>query len=223
MSLESWRSILRQAAVSSVSLWIPNPPHCRASAMLERVALASTAILAFYGEVDGTRYPALLLKQSGTKVFLSTWCDGPGTVIVFGPTRAIALDVVETHETLPPDGRLHITAGMKDGSRRTLREKPEGWIDHERTIPLDSIPWETLDPRWKQGPWNDANAKIITLRSRDFGNAAGVNLVVCFAAPGKLAALKKRWINHWVLRGGRTMIVGAEPIPMRPEAKGQRR
>jgi hypothetical protein len=99
---------------------------------------------------------------------------------------------------------------MRSGSKQikdTLRKK-EKWLDLERTMPLDSIPIEALD----QGPWNDATTEIV-LRSCDFGNAAGVNLIFCLATPDRMASLRKQWTHHWVLSGERTLVVGAEPIP----------
>jgi hypothetical protein len=173
----------------------------------------SSSVTAFYGQVRGAKYRAAIVQQSGANCYLWTWFDTPGTIIDFslvdGATR-IFPKTIETHESLHASGQVHTRIVMKNGSKRVreILSRKDRWHDLERTVPLDSIPIEALD----QGPWNDVNTEIV-LRSCDFGNAAGVNLIFCLATPDRMASLKRQWACHWVLSGDRTIVVGAEPIP----------
>jgi hypothetical protein len=169
-------------------------------------------VTAFYGEVGRTRYRAALLKQSGTDLYFWGLYDQPGTLIyidLIDRTRKVFRNVVGGHRTLHASGdaytRIEMMAGTKH-AKETLR-KMSIWRDFEITIPLDSVPAEAP----AHAPWREVNREIV-LRSGDFKNAAGVNLIFCVAAPGTTANLQECWDHHWVLDGGRTIVVGAERI-----------
>jgi hypothetical protein len=186
-------------------------------------------VTAFYGEVGCTRYRAALVKQSGADLYVCSWQDAQGTLIyvdLVDRTRKIFREVVGGHRTLHASGDAHTRVEMMTGTKRskeTLR-KISIWRDFEITIPLDSIPSEAPE-NW---PWEEATREIV-LRSADFENAAGVNLIFCLATPGATAKLQERWDHHWVLDGGRTIVVGAERIAypreklLRPRARARSR
>jgi hypothetical protein len=186
-------------------------------------------VTAFYGEVGRTRYRAALVRQSGTDLYFWSLYDRPGTLIcidLIDRTRKVFRNVVGGHRTLHASGDAHTRVEMMTGTKRskeTLR-KISIWLDFEITIPLDSVPAEAP----AHAPWTEVNREIV-LRSGDFENAAGVNLIFCLAAPGTTAKLQERWNHQWVLDGGRTIVVGAERIAypreklLRPRARARSR
>lgn len=162
----------------------------------------------FYGEVAGTRYPAALVAQSGGDLYIWTWFDTPGTILCLNcdGTERRFYQVVERHKSLHASGEVHSRVVMKSGAKDTLAGK-EGWRDFEITVPLDSIPPEAL----KGGPWKKVTREIV-LRSADLENAPGANLIFCLATPRTIAELR-RCRAHWILKGDRTLVIGAEPYP----------
>jgi hypothetical protein len=168
-------------------------------------------VTAFYAEVGCTRYRVALVKQSGADVYVWSWYDARGTLIFIDPggrTRRVFREVVGGHRTLHAGGKGHSRIEMKVGSKHskeTLHEIPS-WRDFEITIPLDSIPSEAP----AHAPWREVTNKIV-LRSVDFENAAGVNLIFCLATPGTMA-MRERWDQSWILDGDRVIVIGAERI-----------
>jgi hypothetical protein len=185
-------------------------------------------VTAFYGEVGSRRYRAALVKQSGADLYVCSWYDAKGTLIyvdLVGRTRRVFHNVIGGHRSLHASGVAHSRVEMKSSQpkdRSKTLEEMEEWRDFEITIPLDSIPSEAPE-NW---PWEEATREIV-LRSVDFENAAGVNLIFCLADPGTMATLQERWDHHWVLAGDRTIVVGAERIAypreelLRPRARAR--
>jgi hypothetical protein len=173
----------------------------------------STSVTAFYGEVGSVRYRAAIVRQAGPHVYFWTWQDRPGTIIRFDlidGTRRILPEILETHKSLHADGVAHTRVVMRRGSKRTTKDtlgRPEKWRNFALTVPLDSVPAETLH----YGPWNEVTREIV-LRSADFGDAAGVDLAFDLADASTISALKRQFRHHWVLSGDRTLVVGAIPI-----------
>ena len=173
--------------------------------------LSDSRVTAVYAEIECTKYRVALVKQSGADLYVYTLYDEQGTLIsidLCDQTTRIFRDVVGGHRTLHASGDAHTRIEMKIGSKHqseTLKEM-DGWRDFEITIPLDSVPSEAP----AHAPWNEVTREIV-LRSVDFENAAGMNLIFCLALPETMAT-RERWDRRWVLEGERTIVVGAKRI-----------
>jgi hypothetical protein len=170
-------------------------------------------VVAFYGAVDDKKYRAVLVKQSRSGFYFWSWYDESGTVIsvdLLKHTKRIFYGVRGGHRSYHRDGKSHTVVEMLDSGKAKKEELTSwsGWRDFEITIPLDGIPSEAP----AHAPWREVTREIV-LRSSDFTNAAGVNLIFCLATPERVAGLKRQWRKHWILNSERTLLVGAEPIP----------
>ena len=168
----------------------------------------SARVTAFYGEFSGTRYRAVLVKQSRANLYVWSWLDAQGTLIfinLLDQTKVIFRDVVGGHRSLHSSGKVHTRVEMKSGSnyvKETLR-RIDCWRDFTITVPLDSVPTEAPD----HAPWREVDREIV-LRSGDFADAAGVNLIFSTSA---IVASDCR-AQHWRLEGDPLVVVQAERI-----------
>jgi hypothetical protein len=168
-------------------------------------------VTAFYGEVRGARYRAVLVKQSGENLYVWSWLDAQGTLIfidLLDRTKRLFRDVVGGHRSIHADGRAHTRVEMKAGSnyaKETLR-KIDDSRDFEITVPLDSVPPEAP----AHAPWREVDCEIV-LRSKDFAGAAGVNLI--FSLSTSMTAVAPDSLGrYWNLDGDRPIVIRAEPI-----------
>lgn len=168
-------------------------------------------VTAFYGEFKGARYRAVLVKQKKGNLYVWSWHDAQGALVfidLIAQTRRVFTNVVGGHRSLHSSGDAHTRVEMKSGSnyvKETLR-KIESRLDFGITVPLDGLPTEAPS----HAPWREVDREIV-LRSGDFADAAGVDLIFSTGARA-LAASPGRGDHYWRLDGDPPVIVHAESI-----------
>jgi hypothetical protein len=92
----------------------------------------SVRVTAFYGEISGTRYRAVLVKQSRANLYVWSWLDAKGTLVfidLLDQTKRLFRDVVGGHRSLHSSGKAYTRVEMTSGSgylKETLRKRSDG-------------------------------------------------------------------------------------------------